>query len=315
MNYEDAERWRHSHEFHLDSAAQESATLKVLALTAAAMGIEIVAGMVFGSMALLADGWHMATHATAFGVTLFAYRYARQHADDPAYSFGTGKVSVLGGFASAVALLFVALLMAGESVHRILQPRTILFDAALWVAGFGLLINILSAWLLHGQHADHGEHDHNIRSAYLHVITDALTSLLAIVALLFGKYLGWVWMDAAMGLLGAGLIARWSLQLIRDSSRILLDGSGGPVMRERILSAIEAESNTVVTDLHVWKVGPNDYSAIISIGTAEPLSADHYKRLIAHLAEISHVSVEVNVLPSATAGRGDAAAGVGRTIG
>ena len=296
MNSEDAEAWRHSHEFHLESTAQERATGQVLALTAVAMVIEIAAGIAFGSMALLADGWHMGTHATAFGVTLFAYRYASRHAGDVNYSFGTGKVSVLAGFASAVALVFVALLMAGESIHRLLSPRAIAFNAALLVAAFGLVVNLLSASLLHKQHHRHAEHDHNIRAAYLHVITDALTSVLAIIALTCGKYFGWLWMDAAMGLLGAALIARWSIELLRDSSRILLDGSAGAGTRTRVRTAIEADADNIVTDLHVWKIGPNDYAAIISLGTHNPRPADHYKQLIAHFDDLSHVSIEVNVL-------------------
>ncbi len=292
------ERWLHSHEFHLDSERQERATAKVLLLTAVAMIFEIVAGMVFGSMALLADGWHMGTHATAFGMTLFAYRYARAHAGDPAYSFGTGKVSVLGGFASAIALAFVALLMVGESAHRLIEPRAIQFDAALVVAVLGLIVNLVSASLLYSHHRDHGARDHNIRSAYLHVITDALTSLLAIVGLGFGKYLGWIWMDPLMGIVGSILIARWSYQLIRDSSHILLDGSADDTTRELIRAAIEADADNVMTDLHVWKIGPDDFAAIISLGTRNPRPADYYKQLIGHVEELSHVSVEVNVIQS-----------------
>ncbi|MGR8919889.1 MAG: cation diffusion facilitator family transporter [Gammaproteobacteria bacterium] len=291
----DVEQWRHSHEFHLDSLEQERATSKVLWLTAGAMVLEIAAGFLFGSMALLADGWHMATHATAFGVTLFAYRYARAHADDPSYSFGTGKVSILGGFASAIALLMVAVLMVAESVHRFVDPQAIRFNAALVVAAFGLAVNLVSAWLLHEQHHRNAD-DHNMRSAYLHVVTDALTSVLALVALLFGKFLGWHWMDPMMGIVGAALIARWSVELVRDSGGILLDGSAGPATRERIVQALEAGGENVVTDLHVWKVGPRDYAAIISLGTRTPRGADYYKGLIGHLGDVSHVSVEVNVI-------------------
>ena len=289
--------WSHSHEFHLESAGQERATAKVLLLTAGAMIIEIIGGLWFSSMALLADGWHMATHATAFGVTLFAYRYARRHANNPAYSFGTGKVSVLSGFASAVALLFVAVLMVAESVHRLLTPREIMFDAALGVAVFGLLINILSAWLLHGQHHQHHEHDHNIRSAYLHVLTDALTSVLAIVALALGKWLGWLWMDAAMGIVGAALIARWSLQLIGDSATILLDGSASAGVRDAVRTALEAGGQATVTDLHVWRVGPRDHAVIVSLLASDGTSVADYKSRIADLPGLSHISIEINVVP------------------
>ena len=296
------ERWLHSHEFHLDSENQERATAKVLLLTAVAMVFEIVAGTVFGSMALLADGWHMGTHATAFGVTLFAYRYARAHAGDPTYSFGTGKVSVLGGFASAVALAFAALLLMGESAHRLIEPRAIECDAALVVAVLGLIVNLISAGLLYSHHRDLGARDHNIRSAYLHVITDALTSFLAIVALGFGKYLGWIWMDPLTGIFGSILIARWSYQLIRDSSHILLDGSAGDATRQLIRAAIEADADNVMTDLHVWKIGSNDFAAIISLGTRTPRPADYYKQLIGDVDGLSHVSVEVNVIQPADDG-------------
>lgn len=296
------ERWLHSHEFHLDSEHQERATAKVLLLTAVAMVFEIVAGTVFGSMALLADGWHMGTHATAFGVTLFAYRYARGHAGDPTYSFGTGKVSVLGGFASAVALAFAALLLMGESAHRLIEPRAIEFDAALVVAVLGLIVNLISAGLLYSHHRDLGARDHNMRSAYLHVITDALTSFLAIVALGFGKYLGWIWMDPLTGIFGSILIARWSYQLIRDSSHILLDGSAGDATRQLIRAAIEADADNVMTDLHVWKIGSNDFAAIISLGTRTPRPADYYKQLIGDVDGLSHVSVEVNVIQPADDG-------------
>lgn len=285
---------RHRHDFHLESAAQERATRRVLVLTATAMVVEIAAGYYFGSMALLADGWHMGTHATAFGVTLFAYAFARRRAADPRYSFGTGKVGVLAGFASAVALLGVALMMAMESGHRLVEPQTVRYDAALVVAAAGLAVNLVSALLLGGARADHGGHDHNLQSAYLHVLTDALTSVLAIVALLFGKYLGWTAMDPLMGLAGAVLIGRWSVQLIRDSAAILLDGSADEGTRARIRGLIEAEPGTLITDLHVWKVGPRDYAAIISLSAAEPGSPDHYKRRLSTLDELSHVSVEVN---------------------
>jgi cation diffusion facilitator family transporter len=303
------EQWCHSHEFDLDSAQQERATTKVLVLTVVTMVAELAAGLAFGSMALFADGWHMATHAAAFGVTLFAYRYARAHARDPAYSFGTGKVSVLGGFASAVALAFVALLMIGESLHRLIVPVPIRFDAALAVAALGLVVNLVSARLLNAHQHEHGAHDHNLRAAYLHVLADALTSILAIVALLCGKYLDQGWLDPVTGVLGSALIARWSWGLIRDSSRILLDGSAGPGTRARVQAAIEADGATV-TDLHVWRVGPHKYAVIISLETPVLRSADHYKSLISAVEDLSHVSVEVNLTggePSAAARPGGAA--------
>jgi cation diffusion facilitator family transporter len=193
------------------------------------MVAEIIAGSVFGSMALLADGWHMGTHVAAFLITIYAYRYARIHARDPSYTFGTGKVGVLGGFASAVALAVVALVMLVESLHRIIEPQSIQFNAAMGVAAIGLFINIMSAFLLKEDHTHHHRHDHhhdhNLKAAYLHVLADALTSLLAIVALLAGKYFGWNWLDPIMGIVGAIIITRWSYELLKKTSPVLLDGS------------------------------------------------------------------------------------------
>lgn len=220
MHIESLDQWKHDHDFNIDTSQGEKRTRLVVLLTACMMVIEITAGYLFGSMALLADGWHMGTHVAALAISLFAYRYARQHADNPAYSFGTGKVSALGGFSSAVALALVAVLMGLESLHRLLFPQTIQFNQAILVAVIGLLVNLLSAWLLHGGAAhshhhhhhdaarDDHHHDHNLRAAYLHVIADALTSVLAIIALFTGKYFDWLWMDACMGLVGAALITR-----------------------------------------------------------------------------------------------------------
>jgi cation diffusion facilitator family transporter len=233
MHSHSLEQWQHDHDFHLDSSHGERRTRYVVLLTAVMMVVEIAAGYLYGSMALLADGWHMGTHVAALGISLFAYGYARRHADDPRYSFGTGKVSSLAGFASAVALAVVALMMGAESVQRLLSPQTIHFDEAILVASVGLAVNLLSAWLLrddhshhhHGHDEPHHHHDHNLRAAYLHVLADALTSLLAIVALLCGRALGWVWMDALMGIVGALVIAKWGLDLIRETGGVLLDGT------------------------------------------------------------------------------------------
>lgn len=234
MHLQDVRRWQHTHRFTSDSASAEQSATRVMLLTAGMMLVEIVAGMLFGSMALLADGWHMATHVAAFGITLFAYRYARSHADNPRFTFGTGKVSVLGGFASAVALAVVALVMALESVLRMVEPQEIRFNEAIGVAAIGLLVNLVCGMLLHGHHdhdvhADcdhdgHHHHDHNLRAAYLHVVADALTSVFAIVALVSGKYFGWVLLDPLMGLVGAAVISRWAWGLVRDTGHILLDG-------------------------------------------------------------------------------------------
>lgn len=321
MHTESLRQWQHSHDFTVISRHGEKRTRWVLFLTASTMVAEIAAGIVFGSMALLADGWHMGTHAAAFLIAIFAYRYAKKNAGNPAFAFGTGKVSVLGGFASAVALASVALLMLIESVQRIFQPQTIHFNEAIGVACLGLAINIISALLLQDHHHDHGHehqhdgvehaghddhgrheddhhrhgrrHDHNLRAAYLHVLADALTSVLAITALVFGKYLGWNWLDPLMGIVGAMVITRWSLTLLRETSPILLDGGVQGSSLAAMRAAIEADSDNRVADIHVWRVGPADYAAIFSIVTHHPQPTDHYKNLLHDFREISHITIEI----------------------
>lgn len=307
MHIHTLEQWQHSHDFAANSGGAERSTLKVLVLTAVMMVFEIAAGIAFGSMALLADGWHMGTHVAAFGITLFAYRYARKHANDPRYSFGTGKVSVLGGFASAVALAVVALVMALESVMRMFEPHAIQFNEAIIVAAVGLTVNLVSGLMLRGhrghEHHQHGEashthshhHDHNLRAAYLHVLADAMTSVFAIVALLAGKYFGWVWLDPVMGLVGAAVITRWAYGLMRDSSHILLDGAAGAGVEERIRDAIEGDADNRVVDLHVWQVGPRHYSVSVSLVTHHPRPPQHYKRLLDDIPHLAHVVVETNI--------------------
>jgi cation diffusion facilitator family transporter len=305
MHASTLERLRHSHDFAIDHEAAQKSTARVMILTATMMLVEIVAGAAFGSMALLADGWHMATHVAAFGIALFAYRYARSHADNPRFTFGTGKVSVLGGFASAVALAVVALVMALESVLRMLEPQAIHFNQAIGVAAAGLAVNLVSGWMLRGGQAhghDHGHdpghahhhHDHNLRAAYLHVLADALTSVFAIIALGAGKYFGWVWLDPVMGLVGAAVITRWSWGLTRETSRILLDGGADPGTRDAIRAAIERSADNRVADLHVWFVGPQHLSAAVSVVTHHPQSPQRYKDLLRDIPGLSHVLVEVN---------------------
>ncbi|RPJ70129.1 MAG: cation transporter, partial [Desulfobacteraceae bacterium] len=227
-------RWQHTHRFLPENAHGERATYRVIALTLAMMVVEISAGVAFGSMALLADGWHMGTHAVALGITALAYHFARRHADNPRFSFGTGKVGELGGFASAVVLAVIALIMAVESVQRLLSPLPIRFNEAIAVAVIGLVVNLVSAFMLRDRHRhSHGagpahHHDHNLKAAYLHVIADALTSLLAIVALATGKIFGWVWMDPLMGIAGAVIITRWSYGLMKDTGKVLLDRDVDP---------------------------------------------------------------------------------------
>jgi len=294
--------YQHSHRFLADHARGERSTHQVIVLTLAMMVIEIAAGMVFGSMALLADGWHMGTHAVALGITALAYYFARRHADNPRFTFGTGKVGELGGFASAAVLAVVAVVMAAESVQRLIEPNPIRFNEAIAVAVAGLIVNVISAFLLNDRHShDHEDgsdkghlHDHNLKAAYLHVLADALTSLLAIVALSAGKAFGWVWMDPCMGIVGAVIITKWAYGLLMDTGRILLDRDVDPGFVSAIVQRIEAESDNRVSDIHVWRVGAESLSVILSIVTHHPQPPEHYKELIRDFDEVAHVTVEVN---------------------
>ena len=297
------EVWSCDRRFNVINAVGESRTRLVVVLTLVTMVAEIGAGWVFGSMALTADGWHMGTHAAALVITLFAYAYARRHADDPSFSFGTGKVGVLGGFASAVGLAIVALLMAVESVHRLVEPREIRFTEAILVASIGLAVNLASAFLLresHGHGHDHGhDHgcagtDHNLKAAYLHVLADALTSVLAIGALVVGKIYGWVFLDPLIGVVGGLVIARWSYGLLRETSAVLLDRSEDAEGARAIRAAVERDGDAEVTDLHVWKVSSNHIAAMVALTAREPRSPDHYKERLAGLCRLDHVSIEIN---------------------
>ncbi len=305
MHTETLNQWQHDHDFMAYNHQGERMAYYVLLLTAVTMVVEITAGTLFGSMALLADGWHMGTHVAAFLITIFAYRYARTHADNPAYAFGTGKVGVLGGFASAVALAVVALMMLLESLQRIIEPQSIQFNEAIMVAVIGLIVNVVSVFLLkddhhhhhhhdHEHHHGHHHHDHNLKAAYMHVIADAFTSLLAIVALLAGKYYGWNWMDPVMGIVGAIIITRWAYGLLSETSPILLDGSIEQPYQHEIQQAIESDADNRIADLHVWKVGANHYAAIISLVTHHPQNTEHYKALLKRFDRLSHVTIEVN---------------------
>jgi cation diffusion facilitator family transporter len=305
MHIHTLENWRHNHDFAVINEHGEQRTLQVLLLTAATMVVEIAAGFAYGSMALLADGWHMGTHVAAFMITIFAYRYARKHADDPSFTFGTGKVSVLGGFASAIALAVVALMMAIESTQRIITPQEIHFNEAIGVAVLGLIVNIICAFLLrehhgHPHHHDHEHHhDHNLRAAYMHVLADAITSLLAITALTAGKFLGWTLLDPFMGIVGALVITRWAYSLLKDTSPILLDGSIDEQYKNNITNVIEKDLDNRVVDIHVWKVGPADFAAIISIVTHYPQQVEHYRDLLSEFSALSHLTIEINSCSSA----------------
>lgn len=270
-------------------------------LTGAMMVIEVVAGVLYGSMALLADGLHMASHAGALGITALGYAYARRHAADPGFSFGTGKVNALAGFAGALLLAVFAVVMTVESLERLFSPVAIAFDEAILVAVVGLIVNGVSVLLLgvaHEAHRDGGHghahhHDHNLRSAYLHVLADALTSILAIVALLSGKYLGYGWMDPAMGIVGAALVTRWSIGLLRLTSGVLLDRQAPEELRRRVVQAVEADSGDRVADLHLWSVGPGIYATIVSVVTDDPDCASRFRARLPGDLGIVHASVEV----------------------
>jgi cation diffusion facilitator family transporter len=286
----------------------------VIALTTTMMVVEIAAGHWFGSMALIADGWHMSTHAGAMLIAVLAYRYAKKNARNPRFSFGTGKVGDLAGFASAVILVVIALLIGWESLMRLREPVPISFEQAIAVAVVGLIVNLVSAWLLrddhhhhhhhHGHGHDHHHHDddhahhhgrdNNLRAAYLHVLADALTSVLAIVALLLGRAYGWFWADPLMGIVGAIVITRWSWGLISDTGGVLLDRApmGGKI-EASVWEALDSPSETI-TDLHVWQIGPGHYSAIIAVATASPQSPSVYKAKLHDIDHLAHVTVEVN---------------------
>jgi len=328
----------HDHVFDQDRRRPgEVRTLIVIALTAATMVLEIAAGLAFGSMALLADGLHMASHASALAVTAFAYVYARRHARDERFCFGTGKVNALAGFTGAVLLALFALVMVWESVSRLLNPVEIAFNQAIGVAVIGLVVNGISVWILdcgeshshasdqghvrehkhepesgrgheheheHGGDVEHEDeiahatrhgphHDHNLRSAYLHVLADALTSVLAIAALVAGKFYGLPWLDPVMGIVGAVLVARWSVGLLRSASCVLLDHQGPAAIRQAVLRRFTAIPGVTVTDLHLWEIGPGIYCLVVSLTTCDPQPPEYYKVRLAGLAGLVHVTVEV----------------------
>lgn len=292
---------RHAHEFGQERRTEgERRTVIVIAITSVMMVVEIAAGMAYGSMALLADGLHMGSHTAALGLAVFAYVYARRHADDERYSFGTGKVNALAGFTGAVVLAGFAVVMAYESIERFLNPVTIIFNHAIAVAVVGLVVNGFSMVVLGGHHRNgprthnHDHDDHNLRSAYLHVLADALTSLLAIFALLAGKYAGAAWLDPVMGVVGATLVLRWSSGLLKQSARVLLDRQAPEYVRRAIVEAIEGHTSNKISDLHVWSIGPGYYAVEIAVITDAPRSPDDYKRMLPDDLGLVHVIVEVS---------------------
>lgn len=324
MHSHTVESWTHEHVFlGARHNKHERRTWFVVALTAAMMVAEIVGGSILGSMALVADGWHMSTHAAALGIAALAYRFARTHAGDRRFSFGTGKLGELAAFASAIILGMIALLIGYESVTRLLHPVEIGFSQAIPIAVVGLLVNVASVWLLHDDdHHGHGHshgHDHggddhhhrdhahghhgqghhedtNFRAAYVHVLADALTSVLAIAALLGGRFLGLTWLDPVMGLVGTIVIAAWAVSLVRSAGAVLLDASPGPTVEADIRERLEANGDRV-TDLHLWQVGPGHRAAVVSIVSDRPQSPASYKGRLAGLHNLSHVTVEVESCP------------------
>ncbi|MBS7698339.1 MULTISPECIES: CDF family Co(II)/Ni(II) efflux transporter DmeF [unclassified Chelatococcus] len=313
-------KWQHEHVFLGERhQSNERRTWFVVGLTAAMMIAEIVGGTIFGSMALVADGWHMSTHAAALGIAALAYRFARTHAHDPRFSFGTGKVGELAAFASAMILASVALMIGYESALRLVSPVAIDFAQALPIAVVGLLVNLVSAWLLHDRdhdggtdhghhhghhhdhdHSHHGHHDHghdsNIRAAYVHVLADALTSVLAIVALIGGSLYGLTWLDPVMGLVGTAVILWWSVTLIRSAGAVLLDVVPDKALSGRVRAGLEVEGDRVA-DLHLWRLGPGHTGVIATIVSDAPGTPAAYKERLRHIPGLSHITIEVQACP------------------
>src|SRR6266481_2352357 len=298
MHRTDHSRFGKTHDFVPDFSHAERRTRIVIGVTAAMMIVEIVAGLMSHSMALLADGWHMSTHVLAFLITAVAYYFARTQAGNARFSFGTGKVGVLCGFTSAIVLSIVAFLMAGESVHRLFAPLEIHFNEAIGIACLGLLVNLGCAVLLADRHHETGhgsahDHDLNLRAAYLHVLADAFTSVLAITALTGGKFFGWAWLDPVVGIVGSGVVFSWAYTLLRDTSGILLDRTPpSSDLPEEIRRAVESDGDSLVTDLHVWQVGTGKFAAIVSIVAHRPKSSDEYREMLRGHGELAHLTIE-----------------------
>jgi cation diffusion facilitator family transporter len=304
MERSDHSIFRHTHNFVPDFSGAERRTRIVIGITAVMMVIEITVGLVSHSMALLADGWHMSTHVIAFLITAVAYYLSRKHSSNAQFTFGTGKIGVLGGFSSAVVLAMIALLMAGESAHRLFAPLAIHFNEAIGVASLGLLVNLSCALLLkdtshhhhhhdrHSHAADH-RHDLNLRAAYFHVLADAFTSVLAIVALSGGKFAGWSWLDPIIGIVGSGVVFSWAYSLIRDTSGILLDRiPSSSDLPDEIRRAVESDGDSLITDLHIWQVGTGKFAAIVSIVAHQSKSSDEYRELLREHEELVHLTIE-----------------------
>jgi len=309
MHTTDISVWQHDHNFSGDMASAEKRTRRVVALTAGMMLVEIVAGFFFHSMALVADGWHMGTHVAAFVLAALAYSYGRRHANDARFTFGTGKVGVLGAFTSAIVLSIIAVLIAADSIHRLVVPQVIHFREAIVIAIVGLFVNLLSAFMLkddhhhhhHGHHHDHDHghthshhHDLNLKAAYIHVLADTFTALGAVAALTAGYFLHWVWLDPAMGLVGTVVILSWAYTLLRDTGSILLDRvPASSDLPEVIREGIENDGDSKISDLHIWQVGVNKFAAIVSVVAHHPKSPEEYRDALKIHEELVHVNIEV----------------------
>lgn len=328
MKSSDLQAYQHPHVFHYTGTQAQARTMRVVLLTVVMMVAEIVAGWIFKSMALFADGCHMSTHAAALGISWLAFVLARRYQLDQRFAFGTWKIEILGGFVSAILLGAVGVGMVVLSINRLAHPVPIQFNEAIFVAVVGLLVNIASMFLLTGRHAhDHAhtptrphahtpdhvhtghKHEHhrhrqpeghesvrgnlNLRAAYVHVMADALTSVLAILALLGGKFMNWVWLDPAVGLIGAAMVLQWTVSLLRDTGSILLDREADETTARAVREAIEHDADTHVTDLHVWRVGQGRYACIASVVALEPRSLDHYRARLRVLGQIVHVTLEI----------------------
>lgn len=315
MHTDNLSPWEHEHTFHAGNDAAERGTRLVLWITIATMIVEIAAGLTFNSMALLADGWHMSSHALAIGLSVIAYVTARRYANDPRFSFGTWKIEILGGFASAIVLLGVAIVMIAGSIERIIAPQSVHYQEAIVVAIIGLIVNLACAMILgkahdhehgHGHHhgANHADHeDLNLKSAYLHVIADAATSVLAIAALVGGWIFSWTWLDPAMGIVGAILVAAWAKRLLTDTGKVLLDREMDHPVVDEIRDVVESDADlgeTRVADLHVWRVGKNVYSCALTLVTHDlSLTPDRVREQLSVHEEIVHSTIEIHYCPDA----------------
>ena len=310
MNSDDLNDWTHDHTFDSNSEVAERSTRLVMWITVVTMFVEILAGWAFNSMSLLADGWHMSSHALAIGLSAMAYAAARTYANDPRFAFGTWKIEILAGFASALFLLGVALAMVIGSLERLISPQAIQFEEAIIVGVLGLAVNLVCAYILGQAHHQHGHgpghahsahehhphhHDLNLKSAYFHVVADAFTSVLAIVALVGGWLYGWAWLDPVMGIVGAVLVALWAKSLLLETAKVLLDREMDHPVVQEIKDAVEADGQTRVTDLHVWRVGKKVYSCALTAVTQDAqLTPNTLRERLAVHEEIIHSTIELH---------------------